>query len=139
MGTDASFGMIIYRWQKGQPLFLIIKHQVGHWDFPKGHPEGSEEPLESAQREVAEEAGLTDLKIEKLPPFEEKYSFKIWGRRIQKTVTLWLAESTTADVQIQATEIAEFKWVTLAEGQHLITFEVAKQLLTKAHEYLQSK
>lgn len=137
-GVDASFGMIIYRWQAGKPVFLTIKHQQGHWDFPKGHAEGHEKPLEAATREVAEEVGLTGLKPEKGVTFLEKYTFRIWGKKINKIVTFWLAESNVAEIQVQQLEIEAYKWVTLAEGLQLITFEAGRTVLTEAAKYLES-
>ena len=138
-GLDASFGMIVYKWRNKKPVFLSIRHQEGHWDFPKGHAEGSEEPYQTACREVEEEVGLSNLNAEKDKTFQEKYDFKIWGRKISKVVTFWLAEVQNADVQIQQTEIAEFKWITLEEGLALITFPAGKALLTEVSQYLESK
>lgn len=41
----------------------MVRHSVsnGIWLFPKGHPEEGETDEEAARREIAEEAGLTDL------------------------------------------------------------------------------
>lgn len=138
-GVDASFGMILYRWKQGKPSYLAIKHQQGHWGFPKGHAEGGEQPLETAIREVEEEVGISELKPEKEKTFEEKYEFKVWGRKVAKVVTFWLAEAQQADVQVQQTEIAEYKWITLEEGLELMTFEAAKKVLTEVDTYLKAK
>ncbi len=138
-GIDASFGMIIYRWSAGQPLFLVIKHNQGHWDFPKGHAEGSEEPLEAANREVAEEVGLSNVKPNPDTTFQEKYIFRVWGKKISKVVTFWLAETSETDIQVQQAEIEAYKWVSLAEGLELITFEAGRTLLTQVSQHLQSK
>ena len=40
--SDYSFGIIPIRYVDKRVEFLLIKHQLGHWGFPKGHPEGSE-------------------------------------------------------------------------------------------------
>lgn len=37
---------------------LLIRHQNGTWVFPKGHLDPGETPLQAAQREVEEEAGV---------------------------------------------------------------------------------
>jgi len=53
---ERSFGAVVVD-EKGR--YLLVKHRYGgHWDFPKGHMEGDESPLEAALREVLEETGL---------------------------------------------------------------------------------
>ena len=44
---------------------LLVKHNAGHWDFPKGHMEDGETEIETAIREVKEETNL-DVKEEDL-------------------------------------------------------------------------
>lgn len=138
-GVDKSFGLVVYRYFQGQRLYLVIRHQKKHWAFPKGHPEGGEDPLETAKREVAEETGVTQLKIDTEKSFEESYFFKLWRKKIHKTVCFWTAETESADVMIQLSEVSEFKWATAAEALELITFDVGKNLLTEVEQYLQSK
>lgn len=37
---------------------LLLRHRKGEWVFPKGHVDPGERPLETALREVEEEAGV---------------------------------------------------------------------------------
>lgn len=43
----------------------MVRHRNGNgaWLFPKGHPEPNESDEEAARREIAEEAGLTELEL----------------------------------------------------------------------------
>ncbi len=43
--------------QTPQPHFLLMRHP-DRWDLPKGHCDGDETYLESAQRELREETGI---------------------------------------------------------------------------------
>ena len=42
---------------------LLVKHNVGHWGFPKGHMEKDEIEIQTAIREVKEETNV-DVKIQ---------------------------------------------------------------------------
>ena len=52
MQKEKSCGAIIYNKNKE---VLIVKHNAGHWDFPKGHVEENETEIQTAIREVKEE------------------------------------------------------------------------------------
>lgn len=43
---------------------LLVKHNAGHWDFPKGHVEEGETEFETAIREVKEETNI-DIKLKR--------------------------------------------------------------------------
>jgi 8-oxo-dGTP pyrophosphatase MutT (NUDIX family) len=55
-----SAGVIVIRFFDGIPHYLLLRI-YNFWDFPKGLVDQGEEPLTAARREVAEEAGLTEL------------------------------------------------------------------------------
>lgn len=55
-----SAGVVPVRFQEGERLYLMLR-AFQYWDFPKGKVEPGETPLEAARREVAEEAGITEL------------------------------------------------------------------------------
>ena len=51
---------------------LLVKHNKGHWDFPKGHVEEGETEKQTALREVKEETNIdvqiiSDKKWKKIP------------------------------------------------------------------------
>ena len=60
MKFEKSCGAIVLDENK----VLVVTHQAGHTDFPKGHMEGNEIEEETAIREVKEE---TNIDIELLP------------------------------------------------------------------------
>ncbi|MBF0512111.1 MAG: NUDIX domain-containing protein [Candidatus Omnitrophica bacterium] len=44
-----------------QGMILVVNQNGNSWSLPKGHVEIGEEPLTAARREIAEEAGISNL------------------------------------------------------------------------------
>jgi bis(5'-nucleosidyl)-tetraphosphatase len=136
---QTSFGVVpIYR-DGDQIKFLLVRHNVGHWSFPKGHPEVGETEIETALRELREETSITAVKL--VPDWEasEKYQFKGHerGEIIHKTVKYFLGWVGDPTVKILEEEIQDHRWVTAAEAPDLITFPAARKILEKALAYLE--
>ncbi len=55
MKTEKSCGAVIFN---DEDKVLIVKHNAGHWDFPKGHMEAGETETQTAIREVKEETNI---------------------------------------------------------------------------------
>ena len=55
---EKSCGAVIWRGTPGEHQYLLARHNGGHWSFPKGHVEGEETEIQTAQREILEETGL---------------------------------------------------------------------------------
>jgi ADP-ribose pyrophosphatase YjhB (NUDIX family) len=64
IGEHVSAGGIVVRIANGRPLLAFV-HEAGQESFvlPKGHVDTGEDPEAAARREIAEEAGLTDLQL----------------------------------------------------------------------------
>ena len=80
MKQEKSCGCIVL----DKRTVLLIKHNSGHWDFPKGHVEGEESEVETAIREVKEETGL-DAKAIRLIAVQDRnkhnrpvYAYGVW-------------------------------------------------------------
>ena len=62
-------GFIIYRQMRAKTEYLMMQTSYGehHWTPPKGHVDPGESDYETAVRETAEEAGITedDMEIDK--------------------------------------------------------------------------
>ena len=63
MPLERSAGAVIFREERGKSYYLLLHYQSGHWDFPKGHIDKGEKPVDTARRETAEETGLVDIKL----------------------------------------------------------------------------
>lgn len=133
MPIEKSAGVVIFHQKRDSRLYLLLHHEWGHWDFPKGHIEKSEGLEEAAKREVREETGLEDLKFVK--GFKEtiKYFYKLRGANIMKFVTFFLAK--TRAKKIKLTEHIGYEWLPYEKALERLTFKTAKQILQKAEEF----
>lgn len=144
---EKSIGAVVFRQQEGALMFLLLHYRNGHWDFPKGHPEDSEDDEAALRREVREETGLDDLRI--LPDFkrqirffyrakgQEKQERKENGRfiNIAKRVIFYLAETKAENVNISFEHIG-YGWLSYADALERVTYPNAKKVLIKANDYL---
>lgn len=63
---ETTSGGIIFRHnpkQGGQLEILLIQDAKDRWTIPKGHVEPEEDPKDTAEREIREEAGLQEMKV----------------------------------------------------------------------------
>jgi bis(5'-nucleosidyl)-tetraphosphatase len=143
MKKDAAFGVIpIYTEVEGgasEHLFLLIKHQKGHWANPKGHAEEGEDPLETAQREFIEETGITQFEVAPELEFQEEYYPKVNGEVLHKTVTYFVGWVQSQAMTLQEEEVAEAAWLPYREALDRITFDPSKKMLKAVVKTLKHK
>ncbi len=137
-GKDESFGAVPFQRKNGKLSFLLIQQHQGHWDFPKGHAEGKEKPLETAEREVREETGLKEFTLLPSPTFLVEYSFWKEQRRVHKRVTFFIAEVKGDSLALQAEEIRDAAWLPYDEAMTKITFPAGRKLLKQVNEFLKA-
>lgn len=132
---EFSCGAIIYRLQRGKPLYLILHYEAGHWDFPKGNVEKGERPVETAAREIREETGITRIEFEE--GFKEKitYFFKRGRETVFKQVIFFLARTTQKKVALSFEHVGS-KWLEFDKARGQLTYKNAEQLLEKAGKFL---
>lgn len=137
--NDYSFGVVVVVKTENEPKFLIIHQTNGHWSFPKGHKEGEETAEESARRELWEETGIKDVKLDLSKEFYEEYNFTEDGVEYQKKNTFFIGylDSEIA-VTPQAEEVLEYKYATFDEALKTFEYEDTKSLLREVVEYLSS-
>ena len=130
MRKEKSCGAVILN-KKGQ--ILLIKHNEGHWSFPKGHMEEGETEKQTALREIWEETGLKVDIIESIREVST-YSPEVG---VIKDVVYFLAFSEDAHVILQKTEVCDYKWLSYENSMKLITHSSGKTILSKIYsQYL---
>ena len=117
---EKSCGVVLFNETK----VLLLQHpdgtKVGHWDFPKGHVEIGESELQTAVRELAEETGITDLRVfdevidldihEVNPPKEDRHHH--YDAR-------FLVLAPEGSVPVRNHESQELRWVEVESLHHL--------------------
>ena len=104
---------------------LLVKHNAGHWDFPKGHVEEGETEFETAIREVKEETNI-DIKIEKENRYISEYSPK---EDVMKTVIYFLGEKIGGEDKPQIEEVSDVEWVDVNKPVERITHQRSKDIM----------
>ena len=137
MREQKSAGIVLFRNDSGKNEFLLLNYPQGHWDFVKGKVEEGETPHETASRETKEETGISDIKF--IDGFEEsvEYDFRFKNEDIHKTVVFFLAKTNEKKISLSH-EHNDFVWLEYDDALKKTTFENAKNVLTKANEFLSS-
>lgn len=106
-----SCGVLPYRVLDGQKEYLIVFEQFsGCWSLPKGHMEAGETEVETAQRELLEETGLT-ARLDLGRTATVEYPISPIAR---KQVVFFLGQ-VSGIPKTRPGEIESFKWVTAEE------------------------
>lgn len=135
LGYEKSAGAVVYYKHLRQISYLILRHGVGHWDFPKGNIEKDEREEAAARREIKEESGLTNIEFEK--GFKEKihYFYKKDSKLVSKSVVFYLAKSSSRKVRLSS-EHSEYEWLDYKKALERLTHKTARDLLKKANRFL---
>ncbi|HYJ80581.1 MAG TPA: NUDIX hydrolase [Longimicrobiaceae bacterium] len=135
--VETSAGGVIYRWHGGAAHVLLIRDRYRHWGFPKGHLEGGETAADAALREVAEETGLCQLRLERRLRTIDWF-FRFRGRLIHKYCHFYLIESPAGETCPQREEgITECVWLPLPQAIASISYDNAREVLRLAAECLE--
>lgn len=132
---EKSCGAVVHRNRAGAREYLIIRHNGGHWSFPKGHMENDESEVQTAMREIREETGLL-TQINTAFRSVVTYSPK---NGVMKDVVFFLASVTGGTEHAQEEEIAQLEWLPFETAYDTVTFPTDRSVLEAAEEFLQKK
>ncbi|HEX4681200.1 MAG TPA: NUDIX domain-containing protein [Gemmatimonadaceae bacterium] len=132
--AEKSAGGVVFRLDRGEPFFLLIRDSYQNWGFPKGHIEEGEQPEAAALREVAEETGLVALTVRGAIDTIDWY-FRFRGQLIHKFCQFYLIETAESSTRPQRAEgITACRWTRFDEAESLVSYANARIVLRHAQE-----
>ncbi len=140
---EISSGVIIFRLEKKEPLFLILYRGKSHWTFPRGKIENEERSFEAALRETREETGLSRSDFSIINGFKayEHWVFTKHRQRISKTVIFYLGETKGKNVRLEP-DFEGYGWFVYREALRIFSGEKNKEnrkVLRQAYGFLKKK
>jgi 8-oxo-dGTP pyrophosphatase MutT (NUDIX family) len=133
---ETSAGAVVFRLDRGEPKFLLIRDSYRNWGFPKGHLEVGEQADAAALREVGEETGLTDLAIRGLVDTID-WEFRFRGDAIHKVCHFFLMETSQSRTSPQRAEgISACRWSRFDEAERLVSYPNARDVLRVAQRMI---
>lgn len=129
---EKSCGAVVWRRRDGRREYLLVRHNGGHWSFPKGHVEEGETEAETAAREIREETGLS---AELHTRFRRQVTYSPKPGTV-KDVVFFTAVPTGGRERPQESEISRLGWFPFPEAAERITYAADEEVLLAAEEYL---
>lgn len=128
---ELSCGALVCRKTSEGRQYLMVKHNAGHWAFPKGHIERGETERQCAVREIREETGIvSEIRSEFRAVREFSPKKGVWKR-----VVYFLAEAVGGSERAQQEEVSSVKWLSAEEVLRRLTYESDRELLRQAEAY----
>jgi 8-oxo-dGTP pyrophosphatase MutT (NUDIX family) len=141
MRREFSAGVVLVRRMRGRWWLAAVRPQgkpEGTWALPKGLVDAGEKPAETAIREGFEETGVAARLGEKLGDVRYVYTWD--GERVFKIVSFFLAHAQGGRIgDLPAgmeVEVAEARWLPLADGPTLLAYKGEREMAAKAAEAL---
>jgi len=103
-GNDLDWSSKCMIFDDAGRVMLVKVTNKGTWDFPGGHGQNSETPIEAVKREVFEEVGLKIDQIQNIGSINAK---------VKKYLFAALNFSGTFDLQTE--EVSDYIWIPIEE------------------------
>ncbi len=130
-------GAVVYR-REGKDIFFALVHDIfGYWTLSKGKLEKNENAEEGAAREVKEELGLKNLKIEKEIGSNDYIAYDPQRGQIKKSVVYFLASTDDKELHLgKSGGLDNARWFESKEIESLKIYDDLRPILDKAIKWL---
>ena len=140
MADIQSCGFLVYR-EEPKLSFLLMQHST-RWDLPKGHVDPGETEMECALRELYEETGIKQSRIEIDENFRFDHLYTVTLSKFdyeprQKQLSIFLAKLKEPFIKIKPTEHEGFHWFDW-QPPHDIQARTINPVLNAVDEYWNS-
>lgn len=137
MPREKSCGVVVFKKDR-EVKYLLLYYEAGHWEFSKGLVEKNENEKTTAMRELKEETGITDAQF--IDGFREKisYFYRREGKTFYKEAVYYLAQVQSSEVKLSYEHVG-YEWLDYQSAMERLSFQNAKDVLKKAHEFLKAK
>lgn len=135
MPSEKSCGIVVFREELPERLYLLLHYAHGHWDFPKGHIEPRETEIQAASREALEETGLEDIEL--VFGFRKRieYAYRKGRKTMHKEVFFFLGRTGESTVRLSSEHVG-FEWLTYEKALAQLTYDTARGVLRDAQNAL---
>lgn len=128
---ETTSGGIVYRRNEknGALEILLIKDAKNRWTIPKGHVEEGEEPNQTAEREIQEETGLQEMKVQN---WLGKVTFRYRRSRtlVLMTMHIFLVAAQGETDRLHPEDwLSDIKWMPSTEAIDAIAYEDISKLM----------
>lgn len=141
MIKETSAGAVIYKIINNELLILVEYMSLGHISLAKGHLENDETLEMAALREIKEETSL-DVVLDTNFVYKITYAPHLNKKNILKDVYFFVAkviDNKQIPRDLHDNEVIKLKFVKEDEAYSLLTYELDKETLIKALEYIKRK
>lgn len=115
MIKNISFGIIpLYHCQE----VLLVQNVNKKWGFPIGHKEGNESPIETALRELKEETGISDIRVEE----DKIYKEETMEGNVKRIIYFYVGHVSSKEVISDYVENIDYQWIAFDQVDANISY-----------------
>lgn len=149
MLNEKSAGVILFRRNEQEGIqYFCLYLRKDYWNFPKGHIEQGESEEECVKRELAEETGITGIKLvdgwRQQTQFIYKETHREVPEMIRKDLVLYLAEvdmNTKVNLLIKegkGERINGYAWLDFKTAHKYLKFKNLREILKEADSFIEA-